>query len=131
LSRSNTSCERPLAGRNESDIDASPGAPLCFNAAASRHERSIRPTARETADYEQIPELAERSRQRVKNFFADLDARLGEVPFVVGGHYSVADITALVAVNFAAKAISFVIPEDHASLQRWYGMVSKRPSASA
>ena len=32
-------------------------------------------------DYEQIPELAERSRLRVKNFFADFDARLGEVPF--------------------------------------------------
>jgi glutathione S-transferase len=36
-------------------------------------------------DYEQIPELAERSKQRVKNFFADLDTRLGEVAFVAGG----------------------------------------------
>jgi hypothetical protein len=33
-------------------------------------------------DYEQIPELGERSRLRVKHFFADLDARLGEVSFV-------------------------------------------------
>jgi glutathione S-transferase len=82
-------------------------------------------------DYEQIPELAERSKQRVKNFFTDLDARLGEVPFVAGGRYSVADITALVAVDFAAKAINFGIPEDHISLQRWYVVVSKRTSASA
>src|SRR3979409_1686852 len=57
-------------------------------------------------DYEQIPELAERSKLRVKNFFADLDARLGEVPFVAGQRFSVADITALVTVDFAAKAIN-------------------------
>jgi len=35
-------------------------------------------------DYEQIPELAERSKLRVRNFFADFDARLGEAPFVAG-----------------------------------------------
>jgi glutathione S-transferase len=39
----------------------------------------------------------------VKNFFADFDARLGEVPFVAGQRFSVADITALVTVDFAAK----------------------------
>ncbi|MFJ2363768.1 glutathione S-transferase family protein [Pseudomonas sp. NPDC087697] len=82
-------------------------------------------------DYEQIPELAERSKLRVKNFFADLDTRLGEVPFVAGDRYSVADITALVAVDFAAKAINFPIPEEHADLKRWYDQVSKRASTSA
>ena len=82
-------------------------------------------------DYEQIPELAERSKLRVENFFADLDARLEQVQFVAGDRFSVADITAMVAVDFAAKAIDFVIPEEHASLRRWYDVVSKRPSASA
>lgn len=82
-------------------------------------------------DYEQIPELAERSKQRVKNFFADLDARLGEESFVAGERYSVADITVLVTVDFAAKAINFGIPENHISLRRWYDVVSKRTSASA
>jgi glutathione S-transferase len=82
-------------------------------------------------DYEQIPELAERSKLRVKNFFADLDTRLREVPFVAGEHYSVADITALVTVDFAAKAINLPLPEQHVALKRWYDLVSKRPSASA
>ena len=82
-------------------------------------------------DYEQIPELAERSKLRVKNFFADLDARLREVPFVAGDRYSVADITALVTVDFAAKAINFPISEEHIALKRWYDQVSKRASASA
>jgi glutathione S-transferase len=82
-------------------------------------------------DYDQIPALAERSQQRVKNFFADLDARLQEVPFVAGERYSIADITAMVTVDFAAKAINFAVPEEHAALKRWYDQVSKRPSATA
>ena len=82
-------------------------------------------------DYEQIPELAERSTLRVKNFFTDLDARLREVPFVAGEHYSIADITALVTVDFAAKAINLPLPEQHVALKRWYDLISKRPSASA
>jgi glutathione S-transferase len=82
-------------------------------------------------DYEQIPELAERSKLRVKNFFTDLDARLGEVSFVAGDRYSVADITALVTVDFAAKAINFPVPEEYIALKRWYDQVSKRASASA
>ena len=32
-------------------------------------------------DYDQIPALIERSKLRVKNFYADLDTRLAEVPF--------------------------------------------------
>ena len=82
-------------------------------------------------DYEQIPELAERSKLRVKNFFADLDARLREVPFVAGENYSIADITALVTVDFAAKAINLPLPEQHVALKRWYDLISKRPSTSA
>jgi glutathione S-transferase len=82
-------------------------------------------------DYAQIPELAERSKLRVKNFFADFDARLGAAPFVAGPHFSVADITALVAVDFAAKAINFLIPDEHRSLKRWYDAISSRPSMAA
>jgi len=82
-------------------------------------------------DYDQIPALAERGKQRVKNFFADLDARLQEVPFVAGERYSIADITAMVTIDFAAKAINFAVPEEHAALKRWYDQVSRRPSAKA
>jgi glutathione S-transferase len=82
-------------------------------------------------DYEQIPELAERSKLRVKNFFADFDDRLGEAPFVAGQRFSVADITALVTVDFAAKAINFPVPDEHRSLKRWYDVVSSRPSMAA
>jgi glutathione S-transferase len=82
-------------------------------------------------NYAQIPELAERSRLRVEHFFADLDDRLGKVSFVAGDRFSVADITALVTVDFAAKAINFSIPEKQISLKRWYDRISSRPSMSA
>ncbi len=82
-------------------------------------------------DYGQIPELAERSKLRVKNFFADFDARLGEAAFVAGQRFSVADITALVTVDFAAKAINIPVPDEHRSLRRWYDAVSSRPSMAA
>src|SRR5262249_33322022 len=64
-------------------------------------------------DYEQIPALVERSRQRVANFYADFNARLAEVPFIAGTHFSAADITALVTVDFATKAFNSPIPDDH------------------
>jgi len=82
-------------------------------------------------DYDQIPALIDRSRLRVDNFYADFNARLQEVPFIAGKNYSAADITALAAVDFATKAFSKAIPDDHASLKRWYETVSARPSASA
>jgi glutathione S-transferase len=82
-------------------------------------------------DYEQIPELVVRSKLRAQNFFADLNARLGEVPFVAGERYSVADITALATLDFAVAAINFAVPDGHVALKRWYDLVSKRASASA
>jgi glutathione S-transferase len=82
-------------------------------------------------DYEQIPELAERSKLRVKNFFAAFDDRLGATPFVAGERFSVADITTLVTVDFAAKAINSSVPDENRSLKRWYDAISSRSSAAA
>jgi glutathione S-transferase len=82
-------------------------------------------------DYGQIPELVERSKRRVANFYADFDARLEEVPFVVGADFSVADITAVVTVDFATAALKVPIPESARAMRRWYQTVAARPSASA
>ena len=82
-------------------------------------------------DYEQIPALVERSALRVNNFFADLNQRLAEVRFVAGDHFSAADITALVTVDFAAKAFNLPPAAEQVSLKRWYEGVSGRPSANA
>jgi glutathione S-transferase len=82
-------------------------------------------------DYDQIPALVERSKQRVSNFYADFNARLADVPFVTGDEFSVADITAVVTVDFATKAAGLPITAEHAALKRWYEIVSARPSMGA
>ena len=82
-------------------------------------------------DYEQIPALVERSRQRVRNFYSDFDARLTDVPFIAGEEFSVADITAVVTVDFAVKAAGLPIPDEHRALKRWYDKVSARASMGA
>ncbi|HLA73287.1 MAG TPA: glutathione S-transferase [Steroidobacteraceae bacterium] len=81
-------------------------------------------------DYEQIPALIERSVLRVKDFFADLNERLTQVPFVSGEQFSAADITALVTLDFA-KALELSAGVDQTALKRWYETVSSRPSAIA
>lgn len=81
-------------------------------------------------NYLQIPELAERGRKRVGQFFKRLDGQLADNDHVAGDLYSVADIAALAAVDFASW-IKIKMPEDAANLARWYEQVSRRPSASA
>ena len=81
-------------------------------------------------DYEQIPALVERGRARVGSFFRTLDARLAGHEFVGGEAFSIADITALVAVDFA-RWIRLTVPEDSSHLRRWHAEVSARPSAKA
>jgi len=81
--------------------------------------------------YEQIPALVERSKQRVANFYSDFETRLKDVEFVAGDRFSAADITTLVAVDFATRAFEMPIPDDRVALKRWYDAVSARPSATA
>jgi glutathione S-transferase len=80
--------------------------------------------------YEQIPALAERGRARVLRFFARMDATLAGRSFVCGETFSIADITALVSIDFA-KWIKLAIPQECVNLRRWYETVSARPSAKA
>jgi glutathione S-transferase len=82
-------------------------------------------------DYEQIPTLVERSRQRIADFYADLEARLGEAPFVAGDRFSAADITAVVTVDFATKALELAIPDSNSATRRWYDSIAARSSFAA
>lgn len=82
-------------------------------------------------NYEQIQALADRGRQRTLDFFRDLDLRLADSPFVAGKSFSIADITAVVTIDFAANRIKLAIPEERKALKRWYDGVSSRPSMKA
>ena len=81
-------------------------------------------------DFAQIPELAERGKQRTDGFFAMLDARLAESEYIAGPHYSIADIAALIACDFA-KVLKKRVGDDTPNLKRWYDAVSGRASARA
>jgi len=80
--------------------------------------------------YDQIPALAERGRARLARFFESMDQRLAQSEFVAGPRYSIADITALVTVDWAG-GIKMTIPDGAFSLKRWHAAVSARPSAKA
>jgi len=79
-------------------------------------------------DYAQIPELAERGLQRVRNFFAVLDERLAASAHVAGEGFSIADITAVVAVDFARVVKVKPDEQQHPHLLRWRAAMAQRPS---
>lgn len=80
-------------------------------------------------DYAQIPELAQRGVARAQDFFATLDARLANRDFVAGEGFSIADITAVVAVDFA-RVVKVKPGEQLPHLQRWRAAMAARPSMS-
>jgi len=77
-------------------------------------------------NYAQIPALAERGRARSERFLHELDRHLADRPFIAGPHYSVADITAFVSVDFAGW-IKLKIPDGARHLRRWYDAIKARP----
>ena len=80
---------------------------------------------------EAIPALAERGRATVLRFYRRLDGDLARSAFVAGDDFTIADITALCAVDFAAGAARVAVPDDCGNLKRWHAEVSARPSAGA
>lgn len=78
-------------------------------------------------DYAQIPELAQRGLARVQQFFTTLDTHLHGRDFIAGGQFSVADITAVVAVDFA-RIVKLKPGEQHPQLQRWRAAMAQRPA---
>ena len=78
-------------------------------------------------DYAQIPELAQRGVARVRQFFATLDAQLAAHAFVAGDTFSIADITAVVAVDFA-RVVKVKPDEGHPHLLRWRADMALRPA---
>jgi glutathione S-transferase len=77
--------------------------------------------------YAQIPELAQRGLQRVQQFFSLLDQRLADREFVATSRFSVVDITAVVAVDFA-RIVKLKPGPEHAHLLRWRAAMATRPA---
>lgn len=80
-------------------------------------------------DHPQIPALAERGLRRVNQFFDLLDERLAGREFIATDRFSLVDITAVVAVDFA-RVVKVRVTEAHPHLLRWREAMAQRPSMS-
>lgn len=78
----------------------------------------------------QVAAWAEANKPRVDRFLAFLDGELAARPYLAGEAFSIADITAMVAVDFM-KPARLVVPDALVHLRRWHAAVSARPSARA
>ena len=79
-------------------------------------------------DFEQIPELVDRGRRRFEIFMDRMDGHLKDSEYVVGDAFTIADISLLVSIDFAAWS-KISIEDEMVNLRRWYDLVSARPSA--
>ena len=78
-------------------------------------------------DYPQIPELARRGLARLQHFYDTLDGRLASREFIAADCFSIADITAVVTIDFA-RVVKVRLGEAHPHLQRWRLAMAQRPS---
>ena len=81
----------------------------------------------------QVPQVAdwgEANKPYVQEFLALLDTELKDRRYVAGDRYTVADITAMVAIDFM-KPAKLAVPETLGNIARWHADVSARPSAKA
>lgn len=76
-------------------------------------------------DFAQIPELAQRGLARVQLFFTTLDTHLASREFIAADQFSIADITAVVAVDFA-RVVKCKPGEQHPHLLRWRAAMQER-----
>ncbi len=80
-------------------------------------------------NYAQIPELAQRGLTRLQHFFDDLNTQLEGRDSVTGLGFSMADINAVIAVDFA-RMVRVQPSEQHTHLLRWRAAMALRPSMS-
>ena len=82
------------------------------------------------AEVPQVAAWGEANKPRVAEFLSILDRQLDGRRFIASERFSVADITALVAIDFM-KPAKLAVPADFGHIHRWHAAVSARPSAGA
>lgn len=78
----------------------------------------------------QIAEFAETQRPRAIAAMRFLDEELTTRPYLAGAEFTIADITAYVAIELT-KLAQIDVPEELTHLARWRADVAARPSATA
>jgi glutathione S-transferase len=78
----------------------------------------------------QLAEYAEVQRLNAEDGLDWLDRELAARRFIAGDQFSIADITAVVAIDFG-RVSKIAIKPDQLNLARWHAEVSARPSTKA
>jgi len=78
-------------------------------------------------NYEQIPQLAERGLARLQKFLMDLEEQLCDRDYIAARQFSVADILAVVAIDFA-RIVKVRPDARHPNLLRWRTAMAQRPA---
>ena len=79
----------------------------------------------------QAPDFGQIMKEVALDRFAWLDHELSSRAYLAGDRFTVADITALCAIDFGKISDIRVQPDAHPNLKRWYDSVRARPSAKA
>ncbi len=77
-----------------------------------------------------IEALVDRGARRIASFYEVIEQRLGESEYLGSDRFTLADITALCAVDFATM-VKHGIPDGNENTERWHAACSSRPSAKA
>jgi glutathione S-transferase len=83
-----------------------------------------------TDEISAIDGLVKRGHATLGQFFHWLEHYLANSGFIAGDRFTMADITALCAIDFA-NWVAVEIPKENICTLRWYDEVSSRPSAQA
>ena len=78
----------------------------------------------------QIPQLAEYNRVAAEKFMKTLDRRLADHEFLAADRFTIADVVAVVGLDFA-RLIKYRPPEELTHLARWLAECRTRPAAAA
>jgi glutathione S-transferase len=84
-----------------------------------------------TARIRQSAEYGEIMRELVTGRFDFFNGELGHRPYVAGDRFTVADITALCAIDFGKISKIRIDAATHPNLAAWYERVNQRPSVKA
>jgi len=81
--------------------------------------------------FKQFPDYGEAQRAVVHQRFERMDRELNGHQFVASDRFTIADITALVAIDIGSRLAEIKILSELTHLTRWHQAVSSRPSAKA
>ncbi len=79
----------------------------------------------------QIPEFGAMRKEHGLKRMEWLDSILAQREFVAGDRFTIADITALAAIDLGQNLAGVKMPDEARHLKRWHTAVSSRPSAKA